>query len=242
MKNESFVKKAILVMIALGLLYTGVTSVFGVQGATSVTPGVSSRGAFGNTSLASTDVQAGNITELNVSGASITTHWAGFYGEITGGLTLANSAGNVFYNWTSLNYPVSGKVFASTSNAVDWNAIACIDMTGIASLETALGIDPADGDRINQTFTSSAHPGFTVGGTALSGCNSTNAHTNTGLEATTFYQILLADNDGAGDAIFTTLINDSTTGFDNAAHDFELLVGESDGAGTTEIFFYIELN
>jgi hypothetical protein len=238
MKAKEYLKKVVLLLAVFGLLFAGVTSVFGVQGATSVTPGASSRGAFGNTSSASTTVQAGNVTELNVSGAVITTHWAGFYGEITGGITLQNAGGDMFYNWTGINSPITGKVFASNSSSVSWAGISCMDATGQAALETALGISPNDADRINTTYTST-HPDFSVGGEVLSGCNSTNAYIDTGFDSTTFYQILLADSSGTGNPVYTTLINESQTGFDAVAHDFELLVGVN---SIETDYFYLELD
>ena len=238
MKEKSYMKKAVLLMIVLGLLYAGITSVFGVQGATDLSVGGSSRANFSNASTQSTAVQAGNVTELNITGAAITDHWAGFYGEITGSITLENSDGNVFYNWTGLN-TVEGEVFASNDSSVGWAGIKCASQAEIGSLETALGIAPSDADRVNQTYTSS-HPDFNVSVTQLSGCNATNAYINTGQDATTFYQVLLSDTEG--DIVFTTLINDTTTGFDGNTHDFELLVGESETAGTTQLYFYIELD
>ncbi len=238
MKFEEYIKKIVLLMIVLGLLYTGITSVFGVQGATSVTPGASSRASFVNSSSASTEVQAGNVTELNISGTAVTEHWAGFYGEITGDITLANAAGNVFYNWTGLG-SISGEVFASTDNAVSWSGIGCASAGELSTIEGIIGIAPTDADRINATYTTTAHPDFTVGGASVSGCDSTNAYTDTGLDASSFYQVLLTDTQG--DAVYTTLINDSITGFNNAAHDFELLVGEPDSAGATAMYFYLEL-
>jgi hypothetical protein len=231
-------KKIVLLTMILGLLYAGVNSVFGVQGATSISVGPSSRANYSNTSSATTGVQAGNVTELNLTGTSITDHWAGFYGDISGNMTLGDSSGHSFYDWTGIN-SAAGEVYASTSNAVAWSGIGCIDIAEIANLETSLGITATDADRVNQTYTTSAHPDFTVGGVSISGCNSTNANTDAGPSATAFYQILLSDT--GGDAVYTTLINESTTGFDAVAHDFELLVGESDSLGTTPLYFYLEL-
>jgi hypothetical protein len=239
MKIESHIRKAILLMIVLGLFYAGINSVFGVQGATSISAGTSSRANFSETSSASVAVQAGNVTELNITGASTSDHWAGFYGEISGNITLEDSSGNVFYDWTGLNALV-GEVFASTDNEVSWSGIGCADGTEIANIETSLGILATDADRINMTYTTSAHPSFDVGTVSgITGCNSTNAYINTGKDASTFYQILLTDTEG--DPVYTTLINDSTTGFNSVAHDFQLLVGEEDSAATTDLYFYLEL-
>jgi len=239
MKFETYFKRTTLLMIVVLLLYAGITSVWGVQGAPSISVGGSSRASFDNTSTATTGVQAGNVTELNISGWSITSHWAGFFGEISGNMTLADSGGNMFYDWTGLN-DVAGEVFSSTDDAVSWGGIGCASSAEVDTLETFLNITPSDPDRVNQTYTSTTHPSFTVGGAAISTCNSTNAYVDTGKDGSTFYQILLTDTEG--DAVYTTLINDTTTGFDAATHDFELLVGEPNTAGTTAMYFYIELS
>jgi hypothetical protein len=241
MKIEACIKKIALLMIVLGLIYAGITSVFGVQGVTDVSVGASSRANFSDASTVSVDVQAGNVTELNISGTAITNHWAGFFGEISGTMTLETSDGNVFYNWSGLS-DVSGEVFASTDNTVTWSGIGCATAGEITAIETALGIAATDADTIGLTYSSIAHPAFDVGVvTGITGCNSTNTYVNNGVkDPTTFYQILLTDTNG--DAVYTTLINETTQGFDGNNHDFQLLVGESDAAGVTPLYFYIELN
>ncbi len=239
MKFEAYLKKAILLVTVLGLLYTGITSVSGVQGATVISAGESSRANFVNTSTATIGVEAGNVTELNISGTAISEHWAGFFGDITGSVTLQTSDGSVFYNWSGLN-ALSGEVFASTSNAVSWNGIGCASAGEVTAIETALGIAATDADTIGLTY-NSLSPSFTVAGTALSNCNSTNTYVNNGVkDPSTFYQVLLTDTGGT--AVYTTLINQSTQGFDGSNHDFQLLVGESDAAGVTPMYFYLELN
>jgi len=238
MKLEAYLKKVILLTIVLGLVYAGITSVFGVQGATTINAGTTSRASFVNSSLATIPVEAGNVTELNITGTSVTTHWAGFYGEITGDITLSTSDGSVFYNWSGLG-ALSGEVFASTDTGVSWTGLDCADGAEVATIEGLLGIDSTDADSIGATYNSISHPDFAVGGIPISGCNSTNAYTNTGLDPSAFYQIFLTDSEG--DPVYTTLINESLTGFNAAAHDFQLLVGESDGVGSTPLYFYLEL-
>ena len=138
MKIESYFKKVFLVMIVVGLFYAGVTSVFGVQGATSISVGQSSRANFTNySSSASTPVQAGNVTELNLSGGAITEHWAGFYGEISGNISLSNSDGDVFYNWAGLGAP-EGEVFASNESSVDWSGVGCAASAEITGIQNSL--------------------------------------------------------------------------------------------------------
>jgi len=231
-------EKAMWIIIAVGLLCSNAAIVIGVQGA-SITPGASSRADFNQSSSASLSVQAGNVTRLDISGKAISTHWAGFYGNVSGNLTLEDASGNTFYNWVGLGIP-AGEVFASNTSMVNWSGISCANSTRIAIIETSLGIISTDADKISATYTNNNHPPFNVSSTLLTGCNSTNAYTNTGQSASLYYQILLIDNQNR--PVYTTLINDTATSFTGTTYDFELLVGESDTAGSTALYFYIEID
>lgn len=225
-------------ILAVGLVCLNAVMVSGVQGA-SITPGATSRANFNQSSSASLPVQAGNVTRLDISGKAISTHWAGFYGNISGNLTLEDASGNTFYNWVGLGIP-AGEVFASNTSMVNWSSISCANSTRITAIEASLGIVSTDADKISATYTNNNHPPFNVSTTSLAGCNSTNAYTSTGQSASLYYQILLID--GQNRPVYTTLINDSATSFTGTSYDFELLVGESDSAGSTSMYFYIEID
>jgi hypothetical protein len=237
--ERNYWKQIVVLALVVGLFYVGASFVLGVQGATTIAPGASSRASFTDTSTQTLDAQAGNVTQVDISGQSITTHWAGFFGNISGNITLKDSNGNTFYDWAGMGIP-AGEVFASIDDSVEWSGIDCATPAELSAIDTLLGISADDEDGINQTFTSNAFPDFEVAGVSISGCNSTNAYSDGALEASTYYQILLTDT--SGDAVYTTLINDSATSFQGAGADFQLLVGENDGAGTTAIYFYIELD
>ncbi|MBW2990750.1 hypothetical protein KY348_03530 [Candidatus Woesearchaeota archaeon] len=242
MKYNRYAKKAVLAMIVLGLLYAGITSVFGVQGATNIDVGDTSRANLTNfTSSQSTAVQAGNVTEMNISGQAITNHWAGFYGEVSGNLTLGDSSGNVFYDWSGIG-PPEGEVFASNASTLNWSGIGCANAAEITAIEGSLGITAGtDPDDIAGTYSNNNHPSFNVGTVSgISGCNSTNTYVNSAPSTDAFYQILLTDSNGY--PVYTTLINDTEQGFDTNTHDFQLLVGESETVGTTTLYFFIELS
>lgn len=239
MERKAVFKTVFILAVALGLFLTGVTSVLAVQGATGYTLGSTSRATFDDTSSVSVDAQAGNVTQLDLNGDTITAHWAGFYGNISGNVTLQDSDGKVFYDWTGVGVP-AGEIFASTTGSVAWAGISCANSTLITTAETSLGIASSDADGITETYSGNSHPGFQVGGVGLTGCNSTNAYSDTGRVASLYYQILLVDTDGT--PVYTTLINDSATSFTGTSYDFELLVGESDTAGSTSMYFYIELD
>jgi len=59
---------------------------------------------------------AGNVTQLSVQGSVGTTSWAGFYGNITGEVTLETSVGFRMYKW-DLPQP-KGEIYATESNTV----------------------------------------------------------------------------------------------------------------------------
>ena len=113
---------------------------------------------------------AGNITELDVSGYSITQSWQGYFGNVTGTVQLADSADNVMYNW-SLASP-EGEIYASTNNSIIWGYIQCFNFladgtyaddtgnaggtsaygTNLTILEDMFGIASDDVDGVNNTF------------------------------------------------------------------------------------------
>ena len=237
--NGVSTKKIFLALVVLGIFYAGIAMVLAVQGASSLDEGSTSRYTASESSSESAYAEAGNVTELNISGRSVTTHWAGFYGDISGNVTLGDANQNVFYDWTGIGTP-TGEVLASNDTAVDWSTIDCASEAEIAELDLALGIIGADPDGVEETYVDTTHPAFSVGGQAISGCNHTNAYSNSAKASNLYHQILLMD--GGSDPVYTTLINDSGTGFDNTAYDFQLLVGEADSAGSSQLYFYIELD
>jgi hypothetical protein len=216
----------------------------------------SSRPTVSNISTASVDTAAGNITEINLTAISTTKAWAGYFGNITGTLTLENSAGNVFYNWTSLE--PKGEIYASTSNTITWELIKCFDYAAAApevNLSTEnirFGINEIDADAINNTFNLTQHPAFEVGTNpiAINTCPSTYVFGSTGYQTADWSNVLLTDTSSL---IFTTIIenkdignNTNKEGFDNRLHDFQLLVAEDGHDGqedaTTLYYFWAEIN
>jgi hypothetical protein len=232
-----FWKAVFSLTMVIGFLLSGMGLVLGVQ-APALTPGNSGRMnvSYGGNG-ASYVAQAGNVTQLDLSGKAVTTHWAGFYGNISGSMTLEDASGAVFYNWSGLGAP-SGEVYASNSSSVQWSSIYCANAANMSSADTFLGMTSSNPDSVTKTFGSPLHQAFSVAGININAnqCNTTNAYTNAGKSSAYFTQVLLADSRNA--PVFTTLINASSTGFKNSPVDFELLSGVP-GAGT--LYFFIEL-
>jgi hypothetical protein len=236
-------RRQLLILLSLVFVLSLFPSILAVTptGA-SVSPGVSSAGGAG--SPQSNNATAGNVTELTISGVSNTQSWQGYYGNVTGVLRLANSAGNQMYNW-SLASP-SGEVYASTSDDVTWSSIECFNYTADGTtLEASFNISVNDTDGVNETFTTgNGHDAFYTNNIAFTSgqCMSTQIFDSTGAGVNDhFEEVLLWDG---ANIVFTALLEKDVSGFDSNYHDFEMLVLEN-GHGTdtspTAYYFYAEL-
>lgn len=235
--NRLFVMSILVLVLAFSIV-----SAVQPFGASTVTEGASTRAPAD--SPQTNAAIAGNVTELTISGSSITQAWQGYFGNVTGSIQLADSSNNVLYNW-SLADP-EGEVYASTSNSIAWASVACYDLaTNGDALETTFGIDNADVDGLDETFNSATHSEFYTNSVqfAANGCNSTAVYDSTQASvAGNFEEVLLTDG---SDIIFTSILEESAVnGFDGADHDFEMLVledGHLTDVATTTYYFYVEL-
>lgn len=224
------------------LVFSSIGFVFATpNGADPVTAGASTRA--NPTTAQSHTAYAGNVTELEVIGLTVTQSWQGYFGNVSGAIQLADGSGDQMYNW-SLSSP-SGEVFASTSNSVAWTSIDCFNWATYGSaLETSFNInDSADG--VNETFTAAnGHDAFYVGSKEFTEgqCMSTQIYDSTGTGVdNNFEEVLLHDGTTT---VFASLLEKDMSGFDGASHDFEMLVledGHSGDTSTTPYYFYIEL-
>lgn len=214
------------------------------NGALSVTEQSSERGPEGT--AANHSAYAGNVTEITISGDTLTQSWQGYFGNVTGGIQLQDASGNAMYNWSAAS--PSGEVFASIASSITWANIECFNWTANGTdLETTYNInDSVDG--VNETFAAygtNPHADFTVGSVAFNSttaCMSADIYDSTGTSVDgTFEEVLLSDTTNT---IFAALLEQDVSGFDSASHDFEMLVLEDGHAGdtsTTPYFFYVEI-
>jgi hypothetical protein len=212
---------------------------------------------------ASTWAEAGNVTELSLTAISTTKTWQGYFGNITGTLTLEDSSGYVFYNWTALE--PKGNIFASVNDTISWAGVVCFDWAGQAitvdTEEARYGIGDDASDGIDETFGNvGLDSDVFVGSLNVSGnatalgftCHTTNPF-QYGLQNNSvdnFENFLLTD--GAGALIFATVIENNEfdngtdiIGYNNQEHDFQLLVAEDGHNGQedflTRYYFWAEI-
>ena len=191
---------------------------------------------------------AGNVTELTITGFSTTQSWQGYFGNVSGTIQLADASDNQMYNW-SLASP-EGEIYATTDTSVAWANIACFDLTGNHSgIETAFNILTDDVDGLNETFSESGtHDEFYTNNVQFvaDACPSTQIYDATdGSNATNFQEVLMTDSGSATEIIFASILDEENVlGFDDAYHDFEMLVledGHGTNTATTTYYFYVEL-
>jgi hypothetical protein len=234
-------------------------------GASTVTPGRNERAP--NDTPQSHGAQAGNVTEIIISGYSITQSWQGYFGNVTGTLMLADASDNVMYNWSEQS--PAGEIFASTNSTIMWNSVMCFNFTADGTgaddsgqvgntsfygtnksqLETIFNINESDVDGIDETFTligAGTHDEFFVASHEFEDgeCQSTRIFSDAGKgEDNKFEEILLYEYQ-TGSTIFTTLLEQDLTGFDSGSHDFQMIVpedGHDADVETTEYFFFLEI-
>ena len=235
--RDKFMLMAVIAIMALTIVGTVFAQPVGTG---TLNPTSSTRGT--DASAGQLDAQGGNVTNVDIDAWSITSKWAGFYGDITGAISLEDGSGNTFYNWSDAS--PTGEVFATRNPSTPtWGSIACADGTTITAETSALDLG-SGADNITNTFceTCGNHSAFSVGTTDFSAdqCTyRTNAFNNAGAQTTDWDQVLLTDTNYA---LYTTIIDQDTLGFDNINHDFQLLVGENSSSTTlTSYYFFVEI-
>jgi hypothetical protein len=209
--------------------------------------------------------QAGNVTEFNTDGSTITRTWQGYFGNITGTIVLGDTSNNTLYDWNLAN--PQGEIYAVRSASLpSWTNARCANQAELIAEDTTLGVDSAiDEDAVNRTFVVNGsaeaianyggaalgHPTFWVATSQINTdtCAVTYMYNNSGSPSDSFREVILSDG-GLVPIIYTALLahnfnpTTETTGFDGRTHDFQMIVGE-DGHGTdfapSTYYFYLEL-
>lgn len=200
---------------------------------------------------------SGNTTQLDVNGTQITGHWQGYYGNISGEITLDDGDSNTLFAWTLAS--ASGEIYAAnTSATVHWGNITCINLTNgtgdsenltaaskinATTLDQQYYISQADEDRFSATFSGFYSGSFSVGGVTIDSadaCPRAYMYVSNATQSTDYQEVLLFDNLSA--LVFTTIIEpDTTVGFDGNEWNFEMLVAQQNASAGT-YYFYVELS
>ena len=187
----------------------------------------------GPTASAAVSTEGGKITEVNLTADSYTERWAGFYGNVTGTISLGDGSADLYqWTWTPAD---EGEVIASTaSSGITW---ASLVNGAAADVDTRWGFSTGSdqaADAFGDTLT------FTIGDQTM-----TNAPSTATLGAGTWETAIV--NDGATaaktDFLFVVNIDNDASAFNSEIHDFEMIVPTNDEIDATEnYYFYVELS
>lgn len=208
---------------------------------------------------------AGNITEITIySGATVSRSWQGYYGNVTGGLRLADASGDVIYNWSLVSS--EGEVYASVNSTISWANIQCFNFTAMGNysseagsggttnlygtnvsiLESQYGISSDDLDGVNSTFRNFNHDSFYTANQQFSAdeCHSVQLFTNNSVGEDGIFEEILLYEPVTSSVVFTSIIETNAVAFNGHSADFQMMVlddGHGIDTATTAYYFFTEL-
>jgi hypothetical protein len=218
-------------LIALILAFSAVK---GAPTGASVQAGQQERGSEG--SAGNVPTEGGNITRVNLTAYQITGKWAGFWGNVSGDIRLADSSGNIFYKWT-ISDATGGVVYACNGTVSDWSST---NIQPIYSTDPLLPSFLKEGtDSFNLTFTSQET--FTSPSLSIPNTNYTTTYQNNapGSDFKTY-----ALKTASGDVlIWAGKVKENMGSFKGSTvtADYQILAGVTSTTGTTTFYFYLEL-
>ena len=194
----------------------------------------------------------GTITTILLDATQQESAWKAYVGNITGTLVLRNSDGWSIYEWAMNSSTLSGNVFVSRNDSVNWTsgAIRCANSSIIDSEQTFLGMTTSNTYSINKTFNYTIHKTMTISGVGSiqnSTCPSTATYVNgsaqTISESAYFQEILLTDTNNL---IYATFIDQDAWGYNNnesvngtnVTYDFQLIVAENRSASVGTVYYF----
>ena len=191
----------------------------------------------GASTAGSASAKGGNITEVNVGVNSQTTKWQGFYGNVSGGISLKNSGAISMYDWSGT---VAGEVYATQDSAVntsEWAAL--VNKTG-ADIDSVYFPSVSAVDNATNTFTEGSFTPFNVSGRTIA----TNASSSVKTLGGPGWETIALGNTTTTTKtqfVFASIIRGDSTGdaYDGTTKDFQMLVPVE--TGTETYYFYVEL-
>ncbi|MEM3450480.1 MAG: hypothetical protein QW439_02880 [Candidatus Woesearchaeota archaeon] len=199
-------------------------------------------GPSGSSTIINTS--GGTISTINLYGLTQNIRWKAFIGNVSGKLMLSDSSGYSIYDWSITS--VSGEVYASRFNTIDWASIDCAQDINITSEEAALNISSSSDDSISRTFSKKVHRTFYVGVKPIqnSTCYSTATFVGNQSQAISeemkFQEVLLAQ---ANKLVYVALLENRSIGYNNQNFDFQMIVpdyGVPTGSNVP-YYLYVEL-
>jgi hypothetical protein len=192
--------------------------------------------------LNSDTTEAGNITYLNLSGDIQTNRWAGYLGNISGGIVLQDSDGYDFFRWAWSPTGATGHVCAGVATAYNWSLLSNISSTYMDA-DTAWNF-ASGADQGVDTFTDTSSTCGDVGSVSMGDTKTAKTGPdNPGSDA--FETCVVNDNndhdENKTNFLFCVEIDPDQSGnaYNTGTVDYELLVPIE--SGTETYYFWMDL-
>jgi len=247
-------KKKICPSKFLFFLLLGVFVMFSVVSAAPTGPdsiAIDSNETKGATSAYELNVSGGYVTTFNITSTTQNVRWKGMLGQVSGSFTLDDSTGSTLFDWSLAT--VAGEVYASrNSSTLLWSNIQCANVTLLENENTLMN-HTNSADNITATFNTTSgatHSQFVVASSTISAntCPTLNTYVSNVTQDTSFEEMALTDSTNfaaGGNIIYTTILEQDVTGFDDIAYDFQMIVPENGYeafSGSTAYYLYVELS
>jgi len=171
-----------------------------------------------------TTAEGGNITELNITLATITPNWQGYTGQVTFSTGLT-TPGNVtatgsFVNGTNIIFQVPANTISATGFIIFSNSSGSIVNLTAGNLTLLDSIVGTGDDSGSNTFTTNST--FTVLGNTITGVPTVYTNVNNQSQNVTFREGYF--NDAFNNLIFVVAIETDETGFDGSTFDYQSML------------------
>lgn len=218
--------KLLLLAVAVFLLTFALASA--APGGASTSTGASETNA--GTSVSTVNIEGGNVTYVDVNSDVVTGRWAGFFGNVSGSIILADTAGSNFYQWTVSNM-TGAAVYAASASISDWSGANIVPLT---ESNTPAFLQTAATDNFNNTF--AANEAFVSASLNEAATPYTTTYNSSGVAGNLKTYALYSTADTAD--IWAGLAVNDADGFNAATVDYQILVPAQ---SSTSYSFYLEL-
>jgi len=219
--------KIIMLMLAIIVLSFSIVVAAPTGGDTTV--GASTTGS--STASTAVSIDGGNVTYVDVNSDVVTSRWAGFFGNVSGSLFLADASANNFYKW-SISSMTGAVVYAANGTISDWAAgTSIVPLTNANAPSYVNGVST---DNFTQTY--NANEAFTSSTYNIASTPYATTYNSSGVAGNLKTYALYSTTDSA--TIWAGKVVDDANGFDGTTVDYQILVPAQTG---TSYSFYMEL-
>ncbi|MEM4348300.1 MAG: hypothetical protein QXN37_01900 [Candidatus Anstonellaceae archaeon] len=188
----------------------------------------------GTSGAASSVTEGGNITYVNISGATqLTSKWASFYGLIQSATIALRSSTATVYSWSYSPANGSGEVCLSSSNSFP-GPITSLTGANLSAMNSLWNLGTID----NATNTFNTTSSINISGQVVSGAPAAKLQ---GSSTFTVVALFNSTTSSKNAFAFCTQINNSGKNFQNSDVHYEIMVPTTPGAAET-YYFYLELD